>query len=74
MKANHQKTVRKLLFLICLLAVSWVQAATYQLTFFDGNKKVVGNGQFTTDPNKELCIVVGSNGNCSGPPPISSVF
>ncbi len=52
MKTKQQYIYQILVFVSCLFAASWAQAATFDMVFFDNANKVVGNGQFTTDPNK----------------------
>jgi hypothetical protein len=64
MKTLQQQIFCSLVFLTCLLAASLVQAATFDMVFFDNARNVVGKGQFSTDPNRQICVEASFGGNC----------
>lgn len=69
MKARQQKIHWILMFLSCLLAASWAQAATFNLVFFDNDRNVVGKGQFSfVERSVQICLESPGGGCAPGFP------
>jgi len=67
---SNIKLLNTSFFTLCLYWSNSLAAApvNWQLTFFDNSGQLVGNGQFSYDPEMTDCIALRNGGNCGSSP------